>query len=145
MNHRKILGILLGLSILGVVSSLAFSPGIYSFCRIFQSCTDSDFIILNIAHPLVLGLIPLLPILVILIILPRAIFNTWKRFAIFLIPISIVLITITPVQCSAPLGMCFDKIVTAKLTSISFAIISLIIIIYKSVRIIWASRKSKRI
>lgn len=144
MSHRKILGILLGLSILGVVLSLAFSPGIYSFCRIFQSCTDSDFIIFNIAHPLVLGLIPLLPILVILILLPGAIFNAWKRFAIFLIPISIILITITPVQCSAPLGMCFDKILTTRFTSIGFVIISLIIIIYKSVRILLAKRKSRR-
>ena len=145
MNHRKILGILLGLSILGVVSSLAFSPGIYSFCRIFQSCTDSDFIILIFAHPLVLGLIALLPILVILIILPRAIFNTWKRFAIFLIPISIVLIIITPVYCHAPLGMCFDKKLITRFLSITFAIISLIIIIYKSVRILLARRKAKRV
>lgn len=143
MSHRKILGILLGVSILGIISGFFIVyPEYFGVCVNNQDCIDSKFLIFNIAHPLVLGLIPLLPILFILLFLPRAIFNTWKKFAVFIIPISIVLIIITPVYCHAPLGLCFDKKLTTQFLSISFAIISLIIIIYKSVRILLERKKS---
>jgi len=145
MNHRKILGILLGLSLLGLGAGLAFFPGNYSFCRTFQSCSDSDFLILNVGHPLVVGLIPFIFILFLLFFFSKNIFNTWKKFAIVLIPISIILITITPVYCDAPLNLCFNKILTTRFTSIGFAIISLIIIIYKSVRILLAKRKVRQV
>ena len=145
MSHRKILGILLGLSLLGLGAGLTFFPGNYSFCHTLQSCTDSDFLILNVGHPLVVGLIPLIFILIILFFFPSEVFKFWKKFAIILIPISIILITITPVYCDAPLNLCFNKILTTRFTSIIFAIISLIIIIYKSVRILLARRKAKRV
>lgn len=145
MSHRKILAILLGMSILGIITGFFIVyPESFGVCVNNQDCMDSEFLIFNIAHPLVLGLIPLLPILFILLFLPKEIFKTWKKFAIVLIPISIILITITPIQCSAPLGMCFDKKLITRFLSITFSIISLIIIIYKSVRILLMRRKQRK-
>lgn len=145
MNHRKILAILLGLSLVLLGVGLAFFPGNYSFCHILQICSDSSFLILNVGHPLVVGLIPFIFVLFILLFLSREIFNAWKKFTIVFIPISVILIIITPVYCNAPLNMCFNKILTTRFTSIGFAILSLIIIIYKSVRILLARRKIKRV
>lgn len=146
MNHRKILGILLGVSILGIMLGFFIVyPEYFGVCTDGQDCIDSKFLIFNVAHPLVLGLIPLAPILFILFFLPRTIFNTWKKLAVFLIPISIILIIITPVYCDAPLGLCFDKKLITQFLSISFSIISLIIIIYKSVRILLAGRKARQV
>ena len=145
MNHRKILGILLGLSILGiVVGFFIVYPEYFGICGVDQNCIDSKFLIFNVAHPLVIGLIPLVPILVIMLFLSREVFETWKKFAIVLIPISVILITITPVYCDAPLNLCLDKKLITWLTSIGFSILSLIIIIYKSVRILLAGRKIKQ-
>lgn len=144
MSHRKILVVLLGLVLLGLGVGLIFFPGSYSFCRFFQSCTDSSFLILNVGHPLVVGLIPLIPILFILLFFSKEIFNTWKKFAIFLIPLSIILIIITPVYCHAPLNLCFNKILTTRFTSIGFSILSLIIIIYKIIRLKLAKRKASK-
>ena len=145
MNYRKILGILLGLSLLGLGVGLSFFPGNYSFCHVLQSCSDSSFLILNVGHPLVVGLIPFVFVLIILFFFSREVFSTWKKFAIVLIPISIILITITPVYCDAPLNLCLNKILVTRFTSIGFSILSLIIIIYKSVRILLAKRKSAKV
>jgi len=146
MSHRKILGILLGLSILGIVAGFFIVyPEYFGICSDDQNCIDSKFLIFNIAHPLVIGLIPLIPILVILFFFSREVFSTWKKFAIVLIPISIILITITPVYCDAPLNLCLDKKLSTWLYSIGFSILSLIIIIYKSVLILLARQKARRV
>src|SRR3989338_5983311 len=102
MSHRKILGILLGISILGLITGLAFLyPEKIGIC----SPDDRQCIYpraFNFGKPLSLGLIPFTPLLFILIFLPSEIFKTWKKFAIIIVPISVILISGTPIQCSAP-------------------------------------------
>lgn len=176
MSHRKILGILLGVSLLGAIIGfglnfpdkikLCESPyGTYGDCttklnvnflKSIGICSDRNYGYEpepnyclyrgdeTIGQPVMIWSSLLFIIFFILIFLSKEIFKTWKKIAIVLIPVSIILIIITPIQCSAPLGLCFDKSRLTIFLSVIFSIISLIIIIYKSVRILLAKRKARR-
>lgn len=177
MSHRKILGILLGVSLLGAIVGLSLnfpdkigvcdsSYGTYGDCttklnvnflKSVGICSDRNYGYEpesnycsyigdeNIGQPVVIWSFLLSILFLILIFLSKEIFKTWIKFAIIVVPISVVLISGTPIQCSAPLGLCFDKSRLTIFLSVIFAIISLIIIIYKSVRILLARRKAGRI
>lgn len=177
MSHRKILGILLGLSLLGAIVGFGLnfpdkigicdsSYGNYNDCttklnvnflKSVGICSDRNYGYEpesnycsyigdeNIGQPVVIWSFLLLIIFLILIFLSKEIFKTWIKFAIVIVPICIFLISATPVQCMAPLGLCFDKSRLTIFLSVIFAILSLIIIIYKSVRILLARRKSRQV
>lgn len=132
MSYRKILTASLFVSVLLLLLGFLFRYSAY-----FKLCSGNDydcinFWTFNLGHPLVLGLIPLIPILIILQFFRREVFNTWGKFALVFIPIIILIITLTPVYCSAPLGLCFDKKSITRFLSMDFAILSLIIIFTKS-------------
>ncbi|MBM2817858.1 MAG: hypothetical protein HW401_448 [Parcubacteria group bacterium] len=143
MSHRKILGILLGLSILGLITGLTFLyPEKIGLC----APDDRQCIYpraFSVGEPLTFGLIPFIPLLILLLFFPKEVFNTWKKFALVIIPISAIIIIATPVDCKNIL--CLNKEPMAWILSIIFALISLIIVIYKSLRMFLARRKSARI
>ncbi len=132
MSHRKILTTATFLSVVLLLTGIIFRYSVY-----FKLCSDNDYDCINfwtfsLGHPIVLGLIPLIPILIILQFFRMEVFKTWGKFALVLIPIIIITIIMTPVQCNAPLGLCFDKKSITRFLSMDFAILSLIIIFTKS-------------
>ncbi len=133
MSHRKIISILLSLSGIILVIGLVFRYSVDSKLCLENDYNCIDFWTFSLGHPIVLGLIPFVPILILLLFFPKEVFKTWSRFAIVLIPIIIGLIVITPIQCDAPLGLCFDKKSITWFLSESFAVISIIIIIIKAI------------
>ena len=142
MSHRKILGILLGISILGLITGLAFLyPEKIGVC----SPDDRECIYpraFSIGEPLTFGLIPFIPLLIILFFFSKEIFKTWGKFALVIIPLSIIVIISTPVSCHSIL--CFNKELMAWSLSILFLILSLIIIIYKSAQMFLARKNTDR-
>lgn len=177
MSHRKILGILLGASLLGAIvgfglnfpDKIGICDSSYSnrtdcttelnvsFLKSVGICSDRNYGYEpepnycsyigdeNIGQPVTTWSSLLFIIFFILIFLPKEIFKTWIKFAIVVVPISAILISGTPIQCNAPLGLCFDKSRLTIFLSVIFSIISLIIIIYKSMRILLVRRKAKQV
>lgn len=88
----------------------------------------------SLAQPLFLGSMSIIIVSFILIFLKPEIFKIWSKFALFAIPLLAIFIITTPVRCSAALGMCLNKELASWLSSIVFLIISLVIIIYKSLK-----------
>lgn len=132
MSYKKILIILLLLSIILLVSGY-----IIVFPENYGVCVKGDYACIYpnanvIGEPLFFGLIPLIPILIILQFFRREVVVAWAKFAVVLMPVIILMIYNTPVQCSAPLGLCFDKKSITRFLSEGFAILSLIIIFTKA-------------
>ncbi len=133
MSHKKILNTALFIiGILLIVGYVFINSAQFGICGIDDRVNCRYFLGFNFGHPLYYGLIPLIPILIILQFFRREVFVTWRKFAVVLIPIIIITIIITPVQCNAPLGLCFDKKSITRFLSMDFAILSLIIIFTKS-------------
>jgi hypothetical protein len=132
MSHRKILTTATFLSVVLLLTGIIFRYSVY-----FKLCSGNDYNCINfwtfiLGHTIVLGLIPLIPILIILQFFRREVFVTWGKFAVVLVPVIVLMIYNTPVQCNAPLGLCFDKKSITRFLSEGFAILSLIIILTKS-------------
>jgi len=71
------------------------------------------------------------PVLLILFLSSERIFSTWKKFAKIYLPIAILLIAVTPAQCDAPLGACFDKELTTLWLSGIYLVVSLSIMLFQ--------------
>lgn len=175
MSHRKILGILLGVSLLGFFVGLGLNfPNKIGICDSSYStrndCTtklnisflksvgicsdrnygyepDSNYCSYigdeNIGQPVIIWSSLLFIIFFILIFLSKEILKTWKKFALVIVPLSVIAIITSPISCQGI--MCYNKETITLFSSIGFSIISLIIIIYKSVRILLVRRKSGRV
>ena len=75
----------------------------------------------------------ILPIAVILVFVPRQVFNSWLKLAVWALPLSVIYIAMTPVN-STGLGMDFFPFYrddAARLAGGVFAIVSLILIAWK--------------
>src|SRR3990167_10593518 len=126
MSHRKILLILFGSSVLGLLLGL-----ILLYPEKIGICQVNDYTCIyprafTYGEPLTFGFLPLIVTLLILMLLPDYIFRVWGKFAIFLIPIGVLWIIFTPVDCNEL--VCFTKEMTTWISSISFAIISFLVI-----------------
>ena len=115
---------------------LAISLGFVSenMCGSYQ-CED---ILDSIAVPLGFFTIAIFPIAIILLFRPKPIFNSWWRFAKIYLPIALTLILIMGFSSddgSWGVGADFDAEITIWLTASLFLIISLILIIYKSIKL----------
>ncbi len=89
----------------------------------------------SLGQPLALGSVSFFLISIILLFVKKEVFVLWSKFALVAIPLLVLWIILTPVTCGAALGVCLDKELVSWYASISFLIISLIIIIYKSLQI----------
>lgn len=89
----------------------------------------------NIGEPLLITAPILAFISFILFFTKPEVFKAWSKFAIFAIPLLVIFIISTPVQCSAALGMCLDKELASWASSIVFLILSLIVIFYKTLKL----------
>lgn len=95
--------------------------------------TILDRMIPEITYPLYFFALFSLPIAIILVFIPRNIFNSWLKFAVWAIPLAIIFIAITPVSNPGAYMDFFPfyRDDAARLSSEIFSGISLILIIYK--------------
>jgi len=127
MNHRKKIGILLLSSLFGVlVGYLTIYPEILGHKYVF-----------SVGDPLFLTSLSLSIIFLILLFTKEAVFNSWKKFGIWYIPLAAVLIFLAPSSSGGSFGysMGFDREAVSMFTSALFLIISLLIIAIKSWRL----------
>ena len=74
-----------------------------------------------------------LPIAIILIFVSRPVFNSWLKFAVWMIPLAILFIAATPVSSSVPLDLFpFYRDDAARLAGGIFSVVSLALILWKS-------------
>ena len=140
MGHRKITRMLVlifsALFIGGLIINNTFSIGL---------CAESDYNCdllwgEGLALPLWFGSLTVLIILGLLYFRPQEVFNSWKKFAIWAIPLGAIFIAISPVSCEGGLGaftgVCFwtKEIATWWLSGLFF-LISLLIILVKSLKL----------
>ena len=93
----------------------------------------------SIGQPLLMLSLSLMIITFILLFLRPEIFKTWSKFAMVAIPLGAILIALTPVQSSsgviAGLGIGEDRESVTWAVSILFLLISLTIIVIKSIKL----------
>ena len=103
-----------------------------------QWCIDSislcygtwiHWIALPIIKPLYFFSLYFIPIAIILAFVPRNIFNSWLKLAIWTIPLAIIFITLNPAVDNSLLP--FSRSDAARLAGGLFAIISLLLIVWK--------------
>jgi hypothetical protein len=145
MNHKKQLGIILFLVIL--VYSVIFIFGINKIflsgdCVTYQGGDTSRC--LGIAmfpdqfQALSLFSISLLPLLFLLIFTKEAVYLAWRKFALWFLPISALLIFSAPEYSGGGfIGMSygFTREIMSMTLAVLFFVISLILIIYKSIKL----------
>lgn len=90
------------------------------------------WIALPIIKPLYFFSLFLLPIVIILAFVPRAVFNSWLKFAVWAIPLAIIFIASTPVIDTSLLP--FSRSDAARLAGGVFAAVSLLLILYRALR-----------
>src|SRR3989338_7512308 len=96
-----------------------------------QACfrTLLDRIYLQSISPVFYFAIYFLPIALILAFIPREIFKSWLKLAAWILPLSILYIWVTPVWSNSLLP--FNRDDAARLAGQVFAVISILIIIWK--------------
>lgn len=96
-----------------------------------SSCygTPVHWIYLGVTSPLYFFAIYFLPIALILAFIPRHLFNSWLKFAVWALPLAFIFMALTPVWDSSLLPFARDD--AARLAGGVFAAASLILIIWK--------------
>ncbi len=89
----------------------------------------------KIGEPIVLLSFSTLPVLFLLLFTKQAVYETWKKFALIFIPITIVWIFTAPSSCGGYLPMCITKELASMFSAGLFFLISLLIIIIKSIKL----------
>jgi hypothetical protein len=132
MIHKKMVGILLGLSILGIITGLIFTePEKYGICAPDKLFTCIEPLGNSIGQPLFLGAIALSLVFLALLFLSPAYFKAWLKYAAWFIPVGIIIIASSDVNCSGGLGLglCFDKELATWWSSGIYFLLSLGVII----------------
>lgn len=131
-NYKKILILLITTSIIGLIISIIF--GLSEKLGICQpkewGCIEPLEIV---AEPLFFLSIPFLLVIIILFFRPKETFDVWKKFAIIFLPLSIILIAITPVT-SYDMMFDYNKEKITWIMSGLFFVISLMVIIINIIK-----------
>lgn len=128
--------------LLVVIAGLALGY-LGTFCSFDRSCSfyslTNEFIFTVIKPVRIYSLYAVIPTLAVLFISPR-VFNTWFKFALGWLALSVVFITFTPTWSNTWMPLySFVKEDTAKVMAVLFTLISLVLITVKSL----AVRKTK--
>ena len=95
--------------------------------------TVLDRIIPEITYPLYFFTLYSLPLAIILTLIPRHLFNSWLKLALWAIPLSFIFIAMTPVNSNAYMDFFpFYRDDAARLAAEAFSVVSLIFIIWKT-------------
>lgn len=96
----------------------------------YTGCLDSS--IKSIGSPLLIFALFFLPLAIILIFVPRTVFKSWLRFAVWALPLAFIYIALTPVTSHGFMDFFpFYRDDAARLASEIFSVVSLILIIWK--------------
>ena len=144
MNQRKVIGILLGASIL--VFGLGFvltDPETYGICNPDQYYSCTSPMLNNIGQPLFMDSIALFIVFLLLFFLPSVYFKAWLKYAAWFIPVAVVWIISSDVTCGGGLGLgiCFDKELATWWSSGIYLVLSLIVI---ASTLVWQPNKPAR-
>ena len=140
-RHRKKMRVLVIVIILGFsIGVILASPEKFGICEQYQynSCITP---LGNIGQPVGMLSLSLLPISLLLLFLREEIYNTWKHFALWFIPLSALLIFLSSDSGSGVIsgsGALLDTEGTAFLLAGMFLFVSLILIAVKW----WKLRKA---
>jgi len=94
--------------------------------------TILDITYLNAIYPIFCFILFFLPIAIIVAFIPRRLFNSWLKFAVWALPLAFIFIAMTPVWDSSFLPFVRDD--AARLSGQVFSVISLILIICLALR-----------
>lgn len=125
MSYRKKIGLSVALIIIMVIIGYLLTEIVR--LDFFDSLDES------IGIPVFLFSVALLVVYFLFLFMREEIFNYWKRFAKIFLPIAIILIIITPTQYGGFVGV--DKELATWFLAVAFLIISLGIIIWKSIQL----------
>lgn len=133
MNYKKKKLLTLFVSVLGLIAAFILtSPNTVGLCSsgdIF--CFDPyDELI---GQPLGIFSVCVFVISLILLIVHDQIFETWSKFSLIVLPILVILIAVTPAVKSNPIS--FDKEMTTLSLAAVYFILSILIIIFKSLKL----------
>lgn len=144
MKHRIILisvavflGIIMGLTV------LLKNPGSNGLCINNFSC--EDFWNFGVRLPIYYGMQYLIGILLIMSIFSINFIKIWLKIFIPSLVLSFLIILSAPTDCDAPLMLCFDKLNLSKGLGTLLLILTILIIISKSLYLYIVSRKDKKI
>ena len=99
-----------------------------NFC--YRTVIDQTF--LYTINPVYFYAVPLLLVAIILAFVPRTIFNSWLRLAAWFVPLSLIIIFITPVTSNSWMPIFFVSREEISLyLGIAFSAVSIILVIYK--------------
>lgn len=149
MSHNLTIGLLLLFSaLLATTGVLIMNMGNIGFCRSAYVYTFGELdninnpnttgcmdpLIDNVGQPLMIVSIAVALLFLVLLFLPKKVFTAWLKYVAWLIVPATIWIITTPVTCSAPLSLCFDKELATYYASGAFAAISLVAIVVSSLR-----------
>ncbi len=128
---KKIISTSLALSILGLIAGYILTSSV-----VFGLCNSEAYVcrdlLNNIGDPLFYGMGALAVVFLFLLFVPRAA-SAWKKFAIWFVPLAILLFIFYPEPGSGDLFSPYPEQIF-QWTSFFYVIVSLIIIIYKGIK-----------
>lgn len=132
MSHKKIIGILLLLSIVGITTGYFFLAP----CDPDRNYLCEGPYAESMGQPIFSGSMALTLIFIILIFLPKPYFTAWGKFAIWFVPLAVLWIIMTPTRGGSGLGfgLNFDRELAIMWSSGLYITISLLILGIKAVR-----------
>lgn len=139
MSHKRILLTLLVVSLLLVLTGyFVIYPEKIGLCNHQDDACIFGYPVFSLGKPLFFGMPFVSTVLLLLIFMRVEIYKAWRKFAIFGLPIVIILTALIPVRCESglgPLGPCLTREVGAVTLGIIFLAISLLIIGIKSLKL----------
>ena len=143
MKHRlKILYVIIFLGIFMLILHFGDLSSISKFCGVDSNC--KDLIIFGFKQPLYIGVQYILLSLVCLLIFSEKLFKTWFVFFKFFMFVSLLFVIFSPVDCNAPLMLCFDKVNVTKIFGALLLILTILILIIKSIYLHYSNRNIQK-
>lgn len=134
MKKNKAIALLIISVLLLLLGFVFLYPEKFGFCAV----DDRDCIYpnaFNFGEPLIFTMPAIILLSVILFFTKPEVFKAWSKFAMLVIPLLALLIIFTPVQCGGGyVGLCLDKEMASIFSGVGFFIVSLVLIIYKSLK-----------
>lgn len=136
MSHKKLVMILLGLSIIGFVIGIVLTESVsVGICGVDErfGCIRPLY---TIGQPFAIFSFALGLIFLLLLFLPKKFFDAWLKYAAWFIPVAIIWIAITSDNCQGGLGLglCFDKELATWWASGMYVVLSLGVLLTTYIR-----------
>ena len=143
MRHRITLAaIATALLIIGWLTTLIDFQNVLSWCGGNNEC--KNFWIFGFKQPLYWSIYYLFLSICFACIFSRKILFFWLKFAVPFVIVSLVLVSLAPLDCNASLMLCFQKVNTSQSLGKIFLTLTIIIVIAKSIHLLVVSKRNKK-